>query len=178
VHSESICLLGAECTGKSSLTQALAEALPATPVFEYLREWCLREARTPRREEQAAIAAEQQRRIDVALATSGGHPGWVVADTSPLMTALYSRHYFADDSLFEPALRLQRQHRLTLLCSPEGIAWQADGCLREGDAVRRQTHAELQRLLDAEQLPYRLLEGSVEARLQQVLALLRTQSSP
>ena len=152
MHSESICLLGAECTGKSSLTQALAEALPATPVFEYLREWCLREARTPRRDEQAAIAA--------------------------LMTALYSRHYFADDSLFEPALRLQRQHRLTLLCSPEGIAWQADGCLREGDAVRRQTHAELQRLLDAEQLPYRLLEGSVEARLQQVLALLRTQSSP
>jgi nicotinamide riboside kinase len=54
----------------------------------------------------------------------------------------------------------------------------ADGCLREGDVVRRQTHAELQRLLDAEQLPYRLLEGRVEARLQQVLALLRTQSSP
>jgi nicotinamide riboside kinase len=50
-----------------------------------------------------AIAAEQQRRIDVALATSAGHAGWVVADTSPLMTALYSRHYFGDDSLFEPA---------------------------------------------------------------------------
>lgn len=171
MRAESLCLLGAECTGKSTLTQALAEALPARPVFEYLREWCLRERRTPRQHEQAGIAAEQQRRIEAACAVGG----WVVADTSPLMTALYSRHYFADDGLLAQALRLQRQHRLTLLCSPEGIAWQADGCLREGDAVRRQTHAELQRLLDHEGLPYRLLQGDIAARVRQVLAWVNGQ---
>ena len=72
MRAESLCLLGAECTGKSTLTQALAEALPARPVFEYLREWCLRERRTPRQHEQAGIAAEQQRRIEAACAVGEG----------------------------------------------------------------------------------------------------------
>ena len=54
-----VVLLGAECTGKSSLTRLLGERLGVPTVPEYLREWCLRAGRTPRAFEQAAIAAEQ-----------------------------------------------------------------------------------------------------------------------
>ena len=57
-----IALLGAESTGKTVLAAALATALtsPARRIAvvpEYLREFCDRHGRTPRRDEQAHIAA-------------------------------------------------------------------------------------------------------------------------
>ncbi|MBN8502941.1 MAG: ATP-binding protein [Burkholderiales bacterium] len=163
-----IALLGAECTGKSTLTQALAARGEVT-VSEYLREWCLREGRTPRREEQAAIAQEQQRRIDAAAAS--GAPR-VIADTTALMTALYSRHYFKDDSLLPFALQAQRRCALTVLCCPEGLPWQSDGFLRDGEATRLRIHAELQQLLDREGLAYDVLNGNFAARLERLDRLL------
>lgn len=163
-----IALLGAECTGKSALTAAMAARGEAT-VAEYLREWCLREGRTPRREEQAAIAQEQQRRIEAAAA--GGAPR-VIADTTALMTALYSRHYFNDRSLLPWALQAQRHFALTLLCCPEGLPWQSDGFLRDGEATRRRIHTELQQLLDGEGLAYEVLDGDFAARLERLERLL------
>ena len=63
-----IALLGAESTGKTQLSEALRDALAAegrdaVVVAEYLREFCMREGRTPRRNEQQGIAAEQTLRI-------------------------------------------------------------------------------------------------------------------
>ena len=93
-----IALVGAESTGKTELSRAIAQRLqdrgmPVALVGEYLREWCEREGRTPRPDEQQAIADEQRRRIDAAAAT-----GVVVADTTALMTAVYSEQLFADPS--------------------------------------------------------------------------------
>ena len=69
-----IALLDAESTGKTELARALTQRLQergiaTTMVGEYLREWCNREGRTPRPDEQHAIADEQTRRIDAAAAT-------------------------------------------------------------------------------------------------------------
>ena len=55
-----IALLGAESTGKTTLAAALgvalaAEGRDAVVVDEYLREFCAREGRTPRRDEQAGL---------------------------------------------------------------------------------------------------------------------------
>jgi nicotinamide riboside kinase len=160
-----IAMLGAECTGKSALTQALAAEGIAT-VPEYLREWCLREGRTPLRHEQEGIAREQQRRIEAVRAPL------VVADTTALMTALYSVHYFNDASLMPWALAEQRRIDLTLLCCPEGIPWQADGFLRDGADTRARTHAELLALLASERIAFTLLQGSLPQRLSRVGALL------
>ena len=64
--SRIVALLGAECTGKSTLAEALARRFSAGLVTEYLREWCDTHGRTPHQHEQAHIAAEQARRIDTA----------------------------------------------------------------------------------------------------------------
>jgi nicotinamide riboside kinase len=64
-----IALVGAECTGKSSLARQLADSLAdatglrCVTVAEVLREWCDHAGRTPRLQEQSSIAAEQARRI-------------------------------------------------------------------------------------------------------------------
>lgn len=167
-----VALLGAECTGKSSLTRAIGDALGergAAPVYEYLREWCVQTGRTPLQHEQADIAAEQTRRIEAAAARRP----LVVADTTALLTAVYSIHYFQDSSALPAALAAQRRFDLTLLCSPEGIPWEADSHLRESPSVRAATHAELLDLLTAHELPFVLLEGGLPRRLEQALGCIR-----
>lgn len=164
-----VALLGAECTGKSSLTTLLGERLGTPTVPEYLREWCLRESRTPRVDEQAAIAAEQQRRIQAVQAPL------LIADTTALMTAVYSQHYFGDDSLLAEALALHRcQVALTLLCCPAGVPWQRDGCLRDGEAARQAVHALLIDLLHREGLPHQLLQGPLPQRVEQAVSRITT----
>ena len=145
----------------------LAQQLGATFVPEHLRDWCLARGRTPRVEEQAAIAAEQAR----CIAAAG--PGQVVADTSALMTAVYSLHYFGDARLLAGALDQQRRYKHTLVCSPDGIAWEPAEGLRDGDAARQAVHTLLIDLLDREKLSYTLLSGSLQNRLQTALDLLR-----
>ena len=167
-----VALLGAECTGKSSLTQRLGERLAdlhVACVTEYLREWCVQQGRPPQAAEQAGIAAEQARRIAAAAAQ---HP-LVVADTTPLMTALYSIHYFDDASALPAAVAAQRDYDLTLLCCPQGIPWQQDGWMRESPSVREATHAELHRLLRAQGLPFTLLAGPIDERTALAEALIR-----
>ena len=75
----------------------LAESLAAgglgvAVVGEYLREFCDRERRTPRIDEQRGIAAEQARRIEAAAQRHD----IVIADTSALMIAVYSDQVFGD----------------------------------------------------------------------------------
>jgi len=168
-----VALLGAECTGKSSLTTLLGlrlAPLRAATVGEYLREWCVQNGRTPQQHEQAQIAAEQAYRV---AAAARRHP-LVVADTTPLMTAFYSIHYFQDDSGLAAAVAEQRQFDLTLLCAPGGIPWQADGWIRESPAVRLQAHDELLALLQAQRLPFTLLSGPLDERAALAEMLIRS----
>ncbi|MBH9552896.1 AAA family ATPase [Inhella gelatinilytica] len=167
-----VALLGAECTGKSTLTALLGLQYAthnAATVSEYLREWCIRERRTPAREEQAHIADEQTQRI---AAAAKAHP-LVIADTTALMTAVYSLHYFYDAQALTAALSAQRHFDLTLLCSPEGIPWISDGHLRESPAVRASTHAELLALLQAQDIPHQVLAGPMSERLPRAQALIQ-----
>jgi nicotinamide riboside kinase len=160
-----IAIVGAESTGKSTLALALAARIGAetglrcAPVGEFLREWCEREARTPRIDEQPAIAQEQLRRIDSAAA---GHD-IVVADTTPLMVAIYSRLLFNDDSLLPMALDAQRAMALTLLTALD-LPWVADGHQRDGAQVREPVDRQLRALMQAHGLAWSVVGGQGEAR--------------
>lgn len=163
-----IAVLGAESTGKTVLVQAIAKRLEddgqaVTRVGEYLREWCDREGRTPRPDEQAAIAREQTRRIDAAAAR-----GCVVADTTALMTAVYSDLLFDDQTLYEPALDVQRRYAVTLLTALD-IPWVADGLQRDGPHVREPVDAKVRAALMGDGLPYAVVHGSGEDRLANAL---------
>ncbi|QGW83279.1 AAA family ATPase [Variovorax paradoxus] len=158
-----IALLGAESTGKTELARALVQRLrergiAATLVAEYLREWCEREGRTPRPDEQRAIAEEQTRRIDAAAAS-----GVVVADTTALMTAVYSEQLFGDTSLYADALAAQRRYAITLLTALD-IPWVADA-LRDGDHAREPTDTLVRAALSGAGLSFAVVHGSGGERL-------------
>jgi nicotinamide riboside kinase len=165
-----IALLGAESTGKSQLAVDLAghlrrRGMSAAVVPEILREWCQREGRTPRPEEQMAIAQEQERRVDDAAAASA----IVIADTTSLMIAIYSAMLFEDGSLYQFALARQRSYDLTLLTGLD-LPWVADGLQRDGPHVREPVDALVRNSLARAGVPYRVIYGQGEERLSNALA--------
>ena len=162
-----LAIVGAESTGKTALAQALAARLTALTglrcawVGEWLRDWCDREGRTPRPDEQAAIAEQQHRLIDAAALDHD----IVVCDTTALMTAVYSDLLFDDRSLVAYAIAQQRRCNLTLLTALD-IAWQPDGLQRDGPQVRGPVDDRVRALLIGHRLPWSLVSGQGEARLE------------
>ncbi len=163
-----IAIVGAESTGKSTLAAALAERIRSETglrcgvVGEYLREWCDREARTPRSDEQLAIAREQQRRIVEASALHEV----VVADTTPLMIAVYSLLLFNDASLVPMAVDAQRPMAATLLTALD-LPWVADGHQRDGPQVREPVDHIVRTLLATHRLSWSVVGGHGPARVDQ-----------
>ncbi len=167
-----IALLGAESTGKTELAGALAgwlrrHGIAATLVSEYLREWCAREGRTPLPCEQAAIAAEQTRRIAAAAAAGAV----VVADTTALMTAVYSDLLFNDRSLYAGALQAQRGYALTALTALD-LPWVADGLQRDGPHVREPVDDRVRAALACGKVPYVVVCGSGPERLENLCSAI------
>ena len=166
-----IALLGAESTGKTTLAAALCAAL-ARPdrrvalVTEYLREFCDAHCRTPRQDEQAAIAAEQTRRIVTAAASHDV----VVADTTALMIAVYSDHVFGDAAIYPAAQADQAQAcDLTLLTALD-LPWQADGLQRDGPHVREPVDGLVRAALQRAGCDYAVVSGTGPSRVEAALA--------
>ncbi len=161
-----VALLGAESTGKTALAQELAQALQqqhglrCTWVSEWLREWCEREGRTPQPEEQADIAAEQTRRIAMACE----HHDIVVADTTAVMTAVYSQLLFKDTALMDQAQRLQRSYSLTLVTAND-LPWVPDPMIRDGAHVREPVRALVMQALQDAGVQAREVQGLGPQRL-------------
>jgi nicotinamide riboside kinase len=165
-----VALLGGESSGKTTLGLALTQQLnglgvSATLVPEHLRAWCEREGRAPLAHEQAAIANEQSRQIDVAARTGAQV---VVADTTALVVAAYSERVFNDRSLLPDSLEVQQRYSLTLLMGLD-LPWQADGLFRDGPGMRTDIDAVLRRELQSADAPFQTVYGSAEARLQHAL---------
>ena len=160
-----IAIVGAESTGKTTLARDLAAALAAegrrvARVDEALREFCLQHDRTPRADEQAAIARAQSQRIEQAARTHD----LVVADTTALMVAIYSELLFNDRSLLAEALADQARCRVTLLTALD-LPWVADGFIRDGVHVRAPVDALLRDALQRAGVSYAVVSGSGEQRL-------------
>ena len=167
-----VALLGAESTGKTTLARDLCSELASrgddvVVVGEYLREFCDAEGRTPRREEQRAIAAEQSRRIEVAATQARV----VVADTSAVMVAVYSEIVFVDTSLHAEAAAAHRRYDLTLLTALD-LPWLADGLQRDGPHVREPVDTKVRALLRDAGIDFSRVGGIGAARLQEALRLV------
>lgn len=167
-----VALLGAESTGKTRLSTGLAahlrgRGLRAVAVPEVLREWCTREGRPPRPEEQLAIAQEQERRTDDAAAQSD----IVIADTTALMVAVYAGMLFPEGELLRFAIGNQKRYDATLLTGLD-LPWVPDGLQRDAAQPREEVDALLRSLLQGAQLPFQVIYGQGPQRLDSALQAL------
>lgn len=165
-----IAILGAESTGKSTLAPALAARYGTLWVPEYLREFVETEQRVPREEDQPAIARAQRGRED-ALAASKDARRFLFCDTTPLMTAVYSRIYWGRVPVELLEMEAAHDYAATLVAGLD-LPWVPDGLQRESEAVRKQVHDCLLAVLRERGIPFTLLEGDLAQRLRQVEDLL------
>lgn len=168
-----IAIVGAESTGKTTLAAGLTQALLADGVNafmvpEVLREFCDDRGRTPYPHEQVGIAQEQTRRLLQAAQTHGV----VVADTTALMTAVYSDHLFNDQSLYAQALSDHAMAELTLLTALD-LPWQADGLQRDGAHVREPVDSLIRQHLVNARLAFSVVAGQGMHRQDQALLAVR-----
>jgi HTH-type transcriptional regulator, transcriptional repressor of NAD biosynthesis genes len=169
-----IAILGAECTGKTALAQALCVHLQAEHpsvmwVPEYLREWCEAHGRTPHADEQAHIAQIQMDRVN---AYAHEPATLVLSDTTPLMTAIYSEVLLGDRSLYALAVKQQSAFGLTLVTAPD-LPWVADGLQRDSVTVRARVNQRLREVLVQYGIGYSMVYGAGETRTQSALQVIR-----
>jgi nicotinamide riboside kinase len=89
---------------------------------------------------------------------------YVVCDTAPLLTAVYSAYYFADHSLLECAHVLHQRYALTLLLQPD-LDWVEDGLQRDGATVRQSVHCMIYHELQVQRHPVIEIGGTGDERL-------------
>lgn len=153
------CFLGAESTGKSTLTQQLAKHFDTFGVEEYGREhWSLRGGKLVL-EDMLTIAQKHLRREEESL-MKARH--FLFVDTSPLTTLLYSELLFDKQEAALVELS-QRKYDSLFLCAPDFPLVQ-DGT-RQDEAFRQRQHRRYLEYLAERKLPYRLLTGSLEERV-------------
>ncbi|HEY5801142.1 MAG TPA: ATP-binding protein [Burkholderiaceae bacterium] len=166
-----IAIVGAASSGKSTLAEAAATILDTLWVPEYLREFVDTHGRTPVAEEQYGIACEQVAREEAAerrLAVRGT-PAWLICDTTPLMTAVYSDIYFggADQALL---LLTRTQRYAHTFVTATDIPWVPDGLQRDGTISRADLHRQVLAKLEAFGVRYTVVYGSVPERVRQLAA--------
>ncbi|MDQ1831098.1 ATP-binding protein [Massilia scottii] len=163
-----VAILGAESSGKSTLAAALAAHFGTVWVPEYLREFVDTSGRVPQESDQFSIAQTQMAREDAAARQASR---FLFCDTTPLMTAIYSRWYWNRVDAQLSLLEQRHAYAYTLVTAPDG-PWEADGLQRESEAVRQTIHEQVVQMLDERGIGYSLVTGTLEERMVQATRLL------
>lgn len=163
-----IAILGAESSGKSTLAFALARHYDTVWVPEYLREFVDTHGRVPDESDQYPIARTQMEREDTAAREASR---FLFCDTTPLMTALYSRWYWGRVDAQLSLLERRHDYAYTLVTAPDS-PWEADGLQRESEAVRQTIHEQVVQMLEERVIVYQLVTGGLEQRVLQATGLL------
>ena len=96
---------------------------------------------------------------------------WILVDSSPLMTAVYSLEYFDDDSLCAQALAHQFRYGLSLVMD-DAIDWSAGDWQRDSPSRRASCQRRLLALLRSAGPQFHTIAGSAGNRLTSAQTLI------
>ena len=155
-------------TGKTTLAAAIAERLGTKWAPEYGRELTEQTDNQLVYEDLLHIGEVQIAREEEL---AGQSHEWLICDTSPLTTAFYSEAMFGkvDPKLWELA---KRSYYLVFLCDSD-FEFVQDG-MREDSVFREKQQVWYRSQLKARGIDYTVLSGSLENRIEMMLAKMQT----
>lgn len=169
-----IVLYGAESTGKTSIAKALADYYHTEWVPEFARDYlqekydnsgeiCAYSDLTPIALGQLSLEVSAKQKTN---------RNFIFCDTNPLQTYYYGKAYF--DNFKHPELwqiiekSTYDYYFLTYIDTP----WEADD-LRDKPEERNEMHLHFKQSLEENNIPYTLLKGTKEERLQRATEKLK-----
>lgn len=160
-----ICVLGAESTGTTTLSKALAEHYKAPWVPELGRSYNESIAPTSRdwsRTDFMHIAQLQNQYED---AMAGLSEGIIFCDTNAVATTLWEERYLG--TISDTLTEIAKQTRADLyIVTGDEIPFVQDG-LRDGELIRHDMHGRFIQELATLRLPYMVVRGTRQERLKQ-----------
>ncbi|MEM1035605.1 MAG: ATP-binding protein [Pseudomonadota bacterium] len=154
-----VCFVGAESSGKSTLSRLFAEHFDEPYVEEYGRTLWVERGGKLDFEDYLHIA---ETHIEMEATAKGGANRFIFVDTTPLTTLFYSKEHtgLVDPKLIELS---NRQYDVTFLCHPDFPMVQ-DGWRGE-ESFRQAQHEWYLRELAARQMDYVSLTGTFEEKV-------------
>ena len=158
-----LCLIGPECTGKTTIAARLAERYAAMWVPEYAREYAATVNRPLTAADADPIARGQLAAEDRAIAEAIRTGARVlILDTDLVSTYVYARHYYATAPTWLESIIHNRLANHYILLSPDCPF--AHDPVRDPTADRLAIHSAMAATLDALGARYTRVGGGWEGR--------------
>jgi NadR type nicotinamide-nucleotide adenylyltransferase len=167
-----IVLTGAESSGKTTLTHALATYFQCPFVLEYARLFFEQKKTTAYVYEDLLKIARGQLRLENKKIKNNEKSKLCILDTDLITIKIWSMVKFGkcDNWILEQIE--SHLYDFYLLCSPEGIAWEADP-LRENPQDRNKLFELYEETLIFYNKPYLILKGNELERLQTAISVIQ-----
>ena len=167
-----VCLIGPECTGKTTIAARLAERYRTVWVPEYAREYAERVARPLTADDADPIARGQLASEDRLASVASG---MLILDTDLLSTLVYARHYYGDAPAWLESLLPSRLAHHYLLLAPD-VPFAPDA-VRDATADREAIHDAMSLTLDTLGAHYTRVGGGWEERWEQAIVAIEASNS-
>lgn len=162
-----ICILGAESTGTTTLSKALAKHYAAPWVPEYGRYYteALNDMTHEWHSEEFTFIARQQQAMEHALA--GQSKGLLICDTNAFATRLWHKRYMGTYSAAVDAIATQDRVDLYIV-TDDSIPFVQDG-IRDGQHIRHDMHEQFVAAVQSTAVPSMICTGTVQERRAQAI---------
>jgi NadR type nicotinamide-nucleotide adenylyltransferase len=152
-----VCLIGPECTGKTTLAERLAAHFDVPWIPEFAREYALRVGRALTMEDVIPIAMGEMALLDAAVSD-----GLLILDTDLISTVVYSRYYYGScpDWIEREALSRRADFYLLMDCD---VPW-SDDAVRDSADSRLAQYGQFLSALAAFEANVVTINGSWEER--------------
>lgn len=138
-----VVVTGSECTGKTTLAEALARRYRTVCIPEYVRQFVRDKGAPPEYADVETIARGQ---IALEDEVANQDHDLVIQDTDLLSTVIYSRHYYGDCPRWIEEELDRRPPELYLLAGID-VPWTPDGDQRDRGHLREEMQALFRRAL-------------------------------
>lgn len=163
-----VVVTGSECTGKTTLAEALADHYNTVWVPEFARQFVLEKGAAPAYADIDAMARGQ---IELEDAFAGKAQSLLVQDTDLLSTVVYSRHYYGDCPPWVEDALLERSADLYLLAGID-VPWISDGNLRDRGDRRQEMQELFRRALIDYGFDFCAIHGPIRRRLRESVSAI------
>lgn len=172
-----VCLIGPECTGKTTLAEDLARHFNAPWVPEFAREYALRVGRLLTFDDVEPIAKGEMALLD-AQPTDNRQPttaSLTILDTDLISTVVYARHYYGQCPEWIEDAAGARKADLYLLTDID-VPW-IDDDVRDTATSRAALHSQFETTLAAYGANVVTIRGNWEERFATAVAAIKSQAA-